>query len=94
MTRRYGDEPDFGPGVAYDGVLLVAQALEKARGDVSASSPVALAGSSVPSVPSVPSPEDAVHATATEAAAMSANARVTSNEREASMSKSPSRQDR
>jgi branched-chain amino acid transport system substrate-binding protein len=36
FRARYGDEPDFGPGVAYDGVLLVAQALEKARGDVSA----------------------------------------------------------
>ncbi|MGW4485096.1 ABC transporter substrate-binding protein [Amycolatopsis sp. NPDC004368] len=34
FRARYGADPDFGPGVAYDGVLLVAQALEKAHGDV------------------------------------------------------------
>ncbi|MFI5607050.1 ABC transporter substrate-binding protein [Amycolatopsis sp. NPDC051903] len=33
FRARYGADPDFGPGVAYDGVLLVAQALEKAHGD-------------------------------------------------------------
>ncbi|MEV6903369.1 ABC transporter substrate-binding protein [Amycolatopsis sp. NPDC051372] len=34
FRARYGADPDFGPGVAYDGVLLVAQALEKAHGNV------------------------------------------------------------
>lgn len=29
----YGEQPDFGPGVAYDGVYLVAEALGRADGD-------------------------------------------------------------
>jgi branched-chain amino acid transport system substrate-binding protein len=31
--RRFGEEPDFGPGVAYDAVLIVARALGEAKGD-------------------------------------------------------------
>jgi len=34
FRARYGADPDFGPGVAYDAVLLVARALEEAHGDV------------------------------------------------------------
>ncbi|WP_255951198.1 ABC transporter substrate-binding protein [Streptomyces odontomachi] len=30
---RFGESPDFGPGVAYDAVMLVARALEHADGD-------------------------------------------------------------
>lgn len=30
---RFGEQPDFGPGVAYDAVMLVARALRDAQGD-------------------------------------------------------------
>lgn len=32
-VAAHGEQPDFGPGVAYDGVHLVAEALERAEGD-------------------------------------------------------------
>ena len=32
-ASAHGEQPDFGPGVAYDGVYLVAEALERAGGD-------------------------------------------------------------
>lgn len=32
-ASAHGEQPDFGPGVAYDGVYLVAEALERAKGD-------------------------------------------------------------
>jgi branched-chain amino acid transport system substrate-binding protein len=36
--RRFGEQPDFGPGVAYDAVTLAARALGDARGDAAAAS--------------------------------------------------------
>ncbi|MFW8745968.1 ABC transporter substrate-binding protein, partial [Mesorhizobium japonicum] len=30
-AKKYGEQPDFGPGVAYDAILLTAQALKTAK---------------------------------------------------------------